>query len=63
VFSYNIKGPKLEKFVAGLFTQSRLVWIGELETRPKNFKKTNGWGLKFLIFIGEIFFLYNDVGE
>ncbi len=40
-----IKGPKHEKFVAGIFRQIRLVWIGEWET-----SKT------FNFFIGEIFF-------
>jgi hypothetical protein len=31
----NFKGPKHEKFVAGIFAQIRPVWTGELETRPK----------------------------
>jgi hypothetical protein len=34
----NLKGPKHEKFVAGIFIQIRPVWIGELETRPKTKK-------------------------
>jgi hypothetical protein len=54
VFSY-IKGPKHEQCVAGIFTQIRLVWIGELETSK------NLWLGPFIFFIGEIFF--NDVGD
>ncbi len=34
-----VKGPKREIFVAGVFAQIRPVWIGDLETRPKNPKK------------------------
>jgi hypothetical protein len=33
-----IKRPKLEIFVAGIFTHIRPVWIGDLGTRPKNSK-------------------------
>jgi hypothetical protein len=33
-----LKGPKLEIFVAGIFTQIRPVRTGDLETRPKNEK-------------------------
>jgi hypothetical protein len=34
-----LKGPKHEKFEAGIFfTQIRPAWIGELETRPKTSK-------------------------
>ncbi len=32
------KGPKREMFVAGIFTEIRPVWVGDLETRPKNLK-------------------------
>jgi hypothetical protein len=32
----NIKGRKLEIFVAQIFTQIKPVWVGDLETRPKN---------------------------
>jgi hypothetical protein len=38
-----LKGSKGENFVAGIFTQIRPVWIGELETRPKT-SKIIGWG-------------------
>jgi hypothetical protein len=39
------------KFVAGIFTQIKPVWIGVLETKPK----INGWGFIFFISIGEFF--------
>ena len=35
----SLKGPKREIFVAGIFAQIRPIWIGDLETRPKNPKK------------------------
>jgi hypothetical protein len=28
-----LKGPKREIFVAGIFTEIRPVWVGDLETR------------------------------
>jgi hypothetical protein len=31
-----LKGPKLEIFGSRVFTQIRPVWVGDLETRPKN---------------------------
>jgi hypothetical protein len=34
-----LKGPKREIFVAGIFTEIRPVWLGYLLTRPKNPKK------------------------
>ncbi len=46
----SLKGPKHEKFVAGIFTQTRPVWIGKLETRSK----INDGGLIFL-FLSAIF--------
>jgi hypothetical protein len=39
-----LKRPKHEKFVAGIFTQIRPVWIGELETIGQELRKVNGWG-------------------
>jgi hypothetical protein len=36
-----LKGPKLEIFGTGVFTQIRPVWVGDLGTRPKNPKL--GW--------------------
>ncbi len=33
-----LQGPKREMFVAGIFTEIRPVWVGDLETRPKNLK-------------------------
>jgi hypothetical protein len=33
-----LKGPKREMFVAGIFTEIRPVWVGDLESRPKNLK-------------------------
>ena len=33
-----LKGPKLEIFDSGVFTQIRPVWVGDLGTRPKTFK-------------------------
>jgi hypothetical protein len=43
--SASLKGPKREIFVAGIFTEIRPVWVGDLETRPKNLKKVYVWGL------------------
>jgi hypothetical protein len=34
----SLKGPKREMFVAGIFTEIRPVWVGDLETMPKNLK-------------------------
>ncbi len=34
----SVKGPEREMFVAGIFTEIRPVWVGDLETRPKNLK-------------------------
>jgi hypothetical protein len=34
----SLKGPKREMFVAGIFTEIRPVWVGELESWPKNLK-------------------------
>jgi hypothetical protein len=43
--------------VAGIFTQIRPVWLGELETMPKTSK--NEWlGPHIFIFVAEIFFSY-----
>jgi hypothetical protein len=33
-----LKGPKREIFDFGVFAQIRPIWIGDLGTRPKNFK-------------------------
>ncbi len=33
-----LKGPKHEIFEKGVFTQIRPVWVGDLGTRPKNYK-------------------------
>jgi hypothetical protein len=41
----DIKGPKREIFVAGIFAQIRPIWIGDLRTRPKN-PKNYVWGLR-----------------
>ncbi len=35
-YEHFLKGPKHELLVAGIFTQIRLVWVGDLGTRPKN---------------------------
>ncbi len=32
----SLKGPKREMFVAVIFTVIRPLWVGDLETRPKN---------------------------
>jgi hypothetical protein len=34
----NLKGPKREMFVARIFTEIRPVWVGDIESRPKNLK-------------------------
>jgi hypothetical protein len=36
--SLPLKGPRREMFAAGSFTEIRPVWVGDLETRPKNQK-------------------------
>jgi hypothetical protein len=46
----SLKGPKREIFVTGIFAQIRPIWIGYLETRPKNPKNltlfyTRGLGI------------------
>ncbi len=56
----SLKGPKLEIFVDGIFTQIRPVWVGELGTRPK-IQKVNVWGL-ILPFISWDF-CFSDVGD
>jgi hypothetical protein len=56
----NLKGPKLEIFVAGTFTQIRPVWIGYLESRPKN-PKVYVWVLIFS-FISRDFY-FSAVGD
>jgi hypothetical protein len=33
-----LKGPKREIFDSGVFAQIRPIWIGDLGTRPKNYK-------------------------
>ncbi len=33
LFFFILKGPKREIFVAGIFTEIRPVWVGDLETR------------------------------
>jgi hypothetical protein len=40
--------------VAGIFTQIRPVWIGDLEIRQK-LKKINGWGIIFLFLSAKFF--------
>ncbi len=39
VWEWELKGPKREIFVAGIFAQIRPIWLGYLVTRPKNPKK------------------------
>jgi hypothetical protein len=39
-----LKGPNREMFFAGIFTEIRPVWAGDLETRPIN-QKVYVWGL------------------
>jgi hypothetical protein len=36
--TFPLKEPKREIFVARIFTEIRPVWVGDLETRPKNLK-------------------------
>ncbi len=38
IVGFFLKGPKLEIFVSGIFTQIISVWIGDLGTSPKNSK-------------------------
>jgi hypothetical protein len=38
VCKIGLKGPKREIFDFGVFAQIRPIWIGDLGTRPKNYK-------------------------
>jgi hypothetical protein len=50
-----LKGPKREMFVAGIFTEIRPVWVGNLETRPKNQKNLSFRALYYPYFLGFLF--------
>jgi hypothetical protein len=50
-----LKGPKREMFVAGIFTEIRPVWAGDLETRPKNLKSLCLGPYITLYFLGFLF--------
>jgi hypothetical protein len=50
-----LKGPKHEIFFAGIFTEIRPVWVGELETRPKNLKSLCLGPYITLYFLGFLF--------
>jgi hypothetical protein len=50
-----LKGPKREIFVAGIFTEIRPVWEGDLETRPKNLKSLCLGPYITLYFLGFLF--------
>jgi hypothetical protein len=39
-FQEGLKGPKREMVVAGIFTEIRPLWVGDLETRAKNLKSS-----------------------
>ncbi len=55
----SLKGPKHEKFVAGIFTQIRPVWIGEFKTRQKTPK--NEWlGSSYIFLLAKFF---SDVSD
>jgi hypothetical protein len=45
---YCLKGPELEIFVAGVFTQVRPEWVGDLGTR-QTFMDFYGLGLKIAV--------------
>ncbi len=53
--AYTLKGPKREMFVAGIFTEIRPVWVGDLETRPKNLKSLCLGALYYPLFPGICF--------
>jgi hypothetical protein len=48
---YKLKGPKREIIVDGIFTEIRPVWVGDLETRPKNLKNLCLWPYITLYFL------------
>jgi hypothetical protein len=50
-----LKGPKHEILVAGIFTEIRPVWVGDLETRPKNLKSLCLGPYITLYFLGFLF--------
>jgi hypothetical protein len=50
-----LKGPKREIFVAGIFTEIRPVWVGDLETRLKNLKSLCLGPYIILYFLGFLF--------
>jgi hypothetical protein len=37
-FDQTLKGPKREIFDSGFFALIRPIWIGDLGTKPKNYK-------------------------
>jgi hypothetical protein len=53
--SRNLKGPKREIFVAGIFTEIRPVWVGDLETRQTNLKSLCLGSYITLYFLGFLF--------
>ncbi len=55
ILDYVLKGPKREIFVDGIFTEIRLVWVGDLETRPKNLKSLCLGPYITLYFLGFLF--------
>jgi hypothetical protein len=50
-----LKGPKREIFVTEIFTEIRPVWVGDLETRPKNLKSLCLGPYITLYFLGFLF--------
>jgi hypothetical protein len=54
-----LKGGKGEMFIARIFTEIRPVWVGDLETRPKNLRSLFLGPYITLYFLG---FFFNAVG-
>ena len=56
MLSIFLKGPKREMFVAGIFSEIRPVWVGDLETRSKNRKSLCLGPYITLYFLGFLFY-------
>jgi hypothetical protein len=50
-----LKAPKRAKFLAGIFTQTNPVWVGDLGTKDKKNEKKIWLRLYIFNLIGEIF--------
>jgi hypothetical protein len=54
-YNFLLKGPKREIFFAGICTEIRPIWVGDLETRPRNLKILCLGPYMTLYFLGFLF--------